>query len=220
MKIINSITIILTLSFLTFSCQKEVRSTPELAQIFNTEEIEDINLIVEYFEKSIQKQTNMKHLDSAYIEFAKQNLQDEFFHFEGFEYKDVRQLFDDIAPNTFENIWDYSRGFNYRTKDSIKMITIAYEKKYMNYMSLIGTKNGTIKYITDNIKASGSFESYSLYTLFRQFDKEGKQISRIPKELGDFNRRMIVAVTALTILEQIHEYEIQMKKEANLNLNK
>ena len=197
-----------------------MRSTPELAQIFNTEEIEDINLIVEFFEKSIQKQTNMKHLDSAYIEFAKQNLEDELFHFEGFEYTDVRQLFDDLAPTTFKNIWDHNRGFNRRTKDSIKSITIAYEKKYMNFLSLIGTKNPTIEYITDNIKATGSFDPYSHYILFRQFDKEGKQISHFPKQLGDFNRRVIVAVTALTILEKIHEHEIQLKKEANLKLNK
>lgn len=129
-------------------------------------------------------------------------------------------MFDNIAPNTFENIWDYSKGFDYRTKDSIKIILIAYEKKYMNFLSLIGTKNRTIKYITDNIKATGSFDSYSLYILFRQFDKEGKQLSHFPKEFGDFNRRVITAVTALTILEKIHEHEIIIGKRSKMESSK
>lgn len=212
----NSYLLSCILSFLMFSCQKEVRSTPELNQIFNVQEIEDINLIVEYFERSIQKLTDIKNIDIAFTTFAEKNLKNDFFYFDKFEHESIAQLYDDIDTETFDNIWEYNKGFNYRINDSIKVLSIAYEKKYMNYLSLVGEKNPKIEYLVNKIKNTGYLSGYLMYTLYQDFDEEG--MNPIPaKEFGDFNNRVITAISTITILEEIHEEEIVQKKLSKQN---
>jgi hypothetical protein len=200
--------IILTLSFLTFSCQKEVRSTPELVQIFNTEEIEDINLIVEYFEYELIKHYNTKNIDSAYIKFVNLNIKNHSNELKKFDYKDIKALYEKIDESTFNHIWEVRKDYDHILKDSVRRFNIADDKKYMQFLSIIATKNSKIIPYIDHLKSLRKYLSYYTGPIFTNYNNQ-KNAPLAPTEFGNLNIRVIRSITLIGYIDIKHNNSIQ-----------
>ncbi|AXG70095.1 hypothetical protein KORDIASMS9_02324 [Kordia sp. SMS9] len=209
-----SILFVIISSFFIFSCERkiEVRTTPELTQIFNTQEIENISTIVSFYEDRLKKQTNSDQIDSAFYKFAKQNVNQLQYDMSGFDKESLERLYSHIDSQIYDKIWEENKGFNYEINDSISFQNIAFEKKFMNYLDLIGDKNPKIKYVHDKIASLGMVQGILVNTLYQDFDEEGRN-GKISTNIGDFNNRVIVAIFTITIADNIcRDKMIQQQK--------
>ncbi|MEM6721207.1 MAG: hypothetical protein AAF611_17895 [Bacteroidota bacterium] len=202
MKKISLYALLLASLFSFLSCKTAFRTTSELEAFFNRQELKDINTIVSYYEDRIKKQTNLNQIDSAFQKFAKQAVFQQIPDFSGFDIQSLQQLYSDLNPKTYAQIWDENSGFSLITNDSIKTLTIAYEKKFMNYLKVVGKKKPKITFVHSKVEAKGSVDDFLLFTLYQDFDNDGTN-ARLSKKIGDFNNRFITAVFTITIAENM-----------------
>ena len=187
--------------------KKEIRSTPELEQVFTKEELKDINTIVDFYEERLKKQAKTNQLDSAFYKFGKHTIYEEFFDFSGFDHKSLRKLYKDIDQKTYLEIWEENPGYNFAVKDSIKMFNAAYDQKFMRFLKVIGNKNPKIKSIQEGFEATGSIQYLVLQTLHLDFDDDGYN-PRLSKNIGDFNNRFICSVFTIIVIENYYRDKV------------
>lgn len=130
MKKVVIYTLFLTCALFISSCQKETqqRTSPELTQIFNEQELKDIEILVSSVENKLLKHADTKDIDKAFQLFVQDNLKSQPNTFQLFDYTEVEKLYNTIDKGTFDNIWSYAKGYHFILKDSTKEINMAYEK--------------------------------------------------------------------------------------------
>jgi hypothetical protein len=195
--------------------KKEIRSTPELEQVFTKEELKDINTIVDFYEERLKKQAKTNQLDSAFYKFGKHTIYEDFFDFSGFDHKSLRQLYKDIDKKTYKEIWEENPGYNFAIKDSIKMFNATYDQKFMRFLKVIGSKNPKIKSIQEGFEATGSIQYLVLQTLHLDFDDDGYN-PRLSKNIGDFNNRFICAVFTIIVIENYYRDKVIDERRAKM----
>ncbi|MGH1386223.1 hypothetical protein [Kordia sp.] len=211
MKKVITFTLLISSLFLIFSCQKEnnSRTSPELTQIFNEQEIKDIEMLVSYVEKELKAKTKTDDIDKAYQEFLGTYFENYFNDInETFTYEDIKNLYSTIDKNTFNTIWQYNKGFNFVLKDSTKSINMAYEKKYMKYLDVLGEKSLKIKGYVNSTRASGVTPIYSIPPLLFTFNTESRK-PEIPKTFGDYNTRVYRSIDLITIADLVYHVKIE-----------
>ncbi|EDP95648.1 hypothetical protein U8527_06350 [Kordia algicida OT-1] len=200
-----------------FSCEKksEIQTTPELQQIFNDTEIGDIGKIISFYEEHLKKQTNSNQIDSAFHKFAKENVNAMSYDVSGFDDESIQRLYKNIDQETYDEIWEESKGFNYEINDSITIQNIAYEKKFMNYLKLVGEKEPKIQYVHNQIKTLGMVQGILIRTLYQDFDDEGRN-GKFSTKIGDYNNRFIAAVFTITIADNIIRQRMIRKQQLKI----
>jgi len=208
--------------FCTLYCKKEIRTSPELQQVFNEQELKDIALIVSFVEKKLLIYADTEDIDKAFQQFMQDNIENYYNKFDAFKYEEVEQLFTTINPQTFENIWIYRNKYSPILKDSLRTIDLAYEEKYMDFMEILSQKNLRIKEYIDKFKSTGSYTTSSFHPpLLTQFNLE-KKILQAPRKFGDYNTRVYRAVEIITLFLTVHENKKMSKlhEEYRENLHK
>lgn len=211
MKKNHFIILLVISSFFIFSCEKEnePRTTPELTQIFNEEEIKDIEILVSYVEKELKEKTKINDINKAYQEFLSLYFEDYFNHInKTFVYEDIKNLYTTINKNTFNTIWEYNTGFNFVLKDSTKSINMAYEKKYMKYLDVLGKKSLKIKEYVNSVRATGASTNYLIPPLLFTFNNESKK-PEVPKTFGDYNTRVYRSIDLITNADIVYHDKIE-----------
>lgn len=209
MKKVITFTLLISSLFLIFSCQKEnnSRTSPELTQIFNEQEIKDIKILVNYFEEEIQELNS--NIDSAYVDFIRSYEDLVLSKKMKFDYDKLLTVFDTIDKNTFDEIWQFNKSVYHRqSNDTLKSIGIAYEKKYHNYLDLLGKKNEKYKEYAKHTSFSGDFPEYPvlLYLLIDLETISGKEVL-IYKNFNDFNRRVVLAMSVIKSIDEENRCE-------------
>jgi len=180
-----------------------------LTQIFNEQEIKDIEILVSYVEKELKIKTKTDDIDKAYQEFLNTYHENYFNDInETFRYEDIKNLYSTIDENTFNTIWQYNKGFNFVLKDSTKNINIAYEKKYMKYLDVLGKKSLKIKEYVNATRATGATPMYSIPPLLFIFNTESRK-PEIPKTFGDYNTRVYRSIDIITIADLVYHVKRQ-----------
>jgi hypothetical protein len=203
------------LGIVSCKSKKDMRSTPELERVFTKDELKDINTIVDFYEERLKKQAQTNQLDTAFYKFGRHNIHEEFFDFSGFDHKSLQQLYKNIHPKTYQEIWEENPGYHFVIKDSIKMFNAVYDQKFMRYLKIVGNKNPKIKSIQENFEASGSIQYLVFHTLYQDFDDDGYN-ARLSKKIGDFNNRFICAVFTIIVIENYYRDKIIDERRATM----
>ncbi|WP_298519196.1 hypothetical protein [uncultured Kordia sp.] len=213
MKKIIAYTLLLVSSLCIFSCQKEdqQRTSPELTQIFNEQELKDIEMLVSVVEDKLLKNSDTKDIDKAFQLFIKDNLENLPNKFDLFNYEEVEKLYNTIDKGTFNNIWSYIKGYNFVLKDSTREITMAYERKFMNYIELLGNKDPKLKEYINHIKTTGTSSNFLYPPLLTNYNQE-KETLEAPTKFGDYNTRVYRAIDIITISDIVYHSRIENKK--------
>ncbi|WP_051191579.1 hypothetical protein [Flavobacterium gelidilacus] len=193
-KITNFILGFIILGFLS-SCKTQY-STTELNANFNSQEIQDLNKIRDFFkvEMCIYRDLNFK---DCYKEIPHDYLDASGNPFwTNIDFEKQQKLYNEISISTFEQIWTFCKT-KYRIKPGLEFKTICAnsEGKYQKYLSELGKKNPRIAEYSNVVNSSGHYDSIDLQ--YWEIKKNKKYIN-----LNDPNIQLILAIHYLSLNDQ------------------
>lgn len=176
-------------------------------ETFTAAELEDLQLLFDFYNSSICTQQNSNDLNVCYAEFF--NRMEKAKEAENFELaipidrqKEVYKSFQD---STFYRIWSFKTTQEYNFRDSIplkgvfKTVFFAHGNKYMEFLSRTADDYEIIAFYYDSILAEGGLIGPGLFaSVLLDHDKY---------DLEDIRIRFIVAMHYLTLNDQYKRAE-------------
>jgi len=176
-------------------------------ETFTTAELEDLQLLFDFFNSSMCSQQNSDDLNACYTEFF--NRMEKTIESKNFELdipidqqKEVYQAFRD---STFYRIWSFGETQEYNFHDSIplqgvfKTVFFAHGDKYMEFLRRTADDYEIIAFYYDSILAEGGLIGPGLFaSVLIDHDKYN---------LEDIRLRFIVAIHYLTLNDQYNRAE-------------
>ena len=170
----------ITVIQLTFSCKSEL-STRELKNNFTTEQISDLNKIIDFFKNQICQnngsdfKTCFSELLPTLLEYSWQPI------LKKVDYEKQKEIYKSISDTTFKEIWAFGKTTYPETGLELKSVGSKYNGKYQKYLTELGKHNTEIKEYAERLIASGDFESmellqYRVYINPSKFDLDNPNI--------------------------------------------
>jgi len=197
-------TIFLFLIILSSCNNEEIRTTKELDKIFTKSEIKDINKLVVFFEKRISS-TDSK-LNQRYKNWiiSISNLEDNTW--DKFNFEDQLNIYKLLDKNTFNEIWQFNEMRYLESKDTLKHLNLAYDKKYHKYLTELGRNSEKMKWYSNKAYESGDLpQIMDLQNLFVTIDtiNENHKV----QSNYDFNEKLVITISSLKNFDNYHRRE-------------
>lgn len=192
--------------FLIVSCktEKRPRMTTELATNFSYQNIEDIDKIVSYVETKLKSHYKTKNIDKAYNAFVTEYLPKNFNHIDSiFTPDELQKLLSSIHRETFNKIWSYEKVFSSSRKDSTQRMSLAFQKKYIKYLAVLGENDTILKEYVKYVDYTGASTNFFTPPLLVSYTK-GSWRSQPPKTFGDYNARVYRSIYLVELAKKLH----------------
>ncbi len=175
-----------------------------LSDYYSVRELEDLGVLVNFFDDYVIEQTGESDLQRAYASFNKQQANKSDISL-SIPLDTVRAMFARVKLPVWNSIWNYSSVDVYRSRDSLRLIVPIIDLKlhdaYWQFLLALAETDEQIGKYTKTIQQAGSLAP-SLYGLY--FDRFYKY-----KYSVDFTRaanRLVAAVHYLTFYVQMMEH--------------
>jgi len=153
---------ILLILLLNFSCSSpldiKLEEDTDVLSIYNKKEISSLKLIVDFYDAFIMKNTKQQQINLAYHEYFESirnvNSFEDLINHIRLTPDDLKFLINDLKIcGTFDEIWQYEYGINYKTKDTISVCIIPNTQgKYMRLLKLLGQSNDYLEVYANSIQ--------------------------------------------------------------------
>jgi len=183
--------ILIIIAFISCSTHEE-KTTKEINKIFSKSEITDLNKLVRYFEDKIESKN--KNTNDNYKNWIIE-LSDEDYISEH-KFKDVLNIYKKIDKKTFNEIWGFNKSIYRNTNDTLKRLSLAYDKKYHKFLELLGQNSPKMKwYSTKSYKDGDLPQLYELQSLFITVDTINGSYKT--QESYDLNERLLITISSI-----------------------
>jgi len=177
-----------------FSCKSEL-STRKLKNNFTTEQISDLNKIINFFKNQIC-QNNDSDFKTCFSEVLPKLLEYGWQPIlEKVDFGKQKELYKSISETTFKEIWVFGKTTYPETGLELRSVGSKYNGKYQKYLTELGKYNAEIKEYTERLIASGDFESMGLL-------QQRIYINPSEFDLDNPNIQLLIAVHYLTQNDQ------------------
>lgn len=188
------IVMIFSIFQLNTSCKTQY-STKELRNNFSSQQINDLEKIVEFYKKQICLNESLnfkvcyKKLPHEYMEAVGSPV------WSNINFERQKELYGQISQSTFDEIWDLTYA-TYTDGSVLKAISSKYNGGYQKYLKDLGKRNDAIKEYAKEVIAAGDYApAYLHYSniikLKRYFD------------LNDPNVQLIMAIHFLSLNDDL-----------------
>ena len=173
-----------------------------LSDYYSVRELEDLGVLVNFFDGYVIEQTGESDLQWAYASFNKQQANKSDISL-SIPLDTVRAMFARVNLPVCNSIWNYSSVDVYRSRDSLRLIVPIIDLKlhdaYWQFLLALAETDEQIGKYTRTIQQTGSL-SPSLYGLY--FD----QFYKYPVDFTRAANRLVAAVHYLTFYVQTMEH--------------
>lgn len=188
-KIILLSAILLTLN----SCKQNetnLSQYPLIKETFNKSEIVDLEKILTFFDYQIHQEFKTKSIKDDYSFFYKKSLKDleNGIMYIGFSLRQQDSLFREINQKTISEIWN--KGKSFKETDTVNIIYLKTDSKYIEFLKSLGKKNNYIKSYTDDLTNFLDITPHQSYFFTNNYDSLNFNDDRV---------RLIIAIHYLTL---------------------
>jgi len=135
-----------------FSCTPKpvitIKNDHNVQEIFNSDEITSLDMIIKYFDSVIIKNTKNRNIAQAYHDYFEkisttESLQDLNTYVGLANSNGTKALIEKLKDRkVFSEIWKYSYGYQYKSGDTSSMqLSLNVQGKYFKFLKSIGKKN-------------------------------------------------------------------------------
>jgi len=169
---------------------------------FSVTEIQDIQLLFDFFNESICSDSKNQELTNCYKEFFKrmektEETGDFQLNIPFDRQKDIYQRFSD---STFSEIWSFARNWGYRDapQDTFRSVYFNPNGKYLAFLKRTGRTNKVIKNYYELLVVAGYITPSILAIVLLNYDNF---------DINDVRVKFIVAIHYLTLNDQFERKE-------------
>ncbi len=158
--------------FITCSTNRNLVSNKQVSFVFNKTEIKDLEIILNFFEQNICKDFNNDY-KSCYKSFNKRMLEEANNGKFGLiiPYDSQKRMYKRLNKALFNEIWSYGLSWKPKSKDTIKIIGINFNGKYVNLLKKLGNSNASINKYYKDLQSSGDITPLMVNRLINEYDK-------------------------------------------------
>lgn len=181
--------------------QTALSNDPLLSDYYSEDELEDLAVLVNFFDDYVTEQTGENDLPSAYALFNQRQATRSNASL-SVPLDTMRAMFARIKLPVWNSIWEYNSISTHRSRDSLRlivpMIDLKLHDKYWKFLLALAEADEQMGRYTKTIQQAGSLSPtlYGLY--FDQFDK-------YPVDFARSANRLVAAVHYLTFHVQTME---------------
>lgn len=202
MRKIYQIFVLLLLISCSNTTQEKLASNPTLVEVFENSEIQDMSIILEFFNEQIclNQETVENNVIDCYQNFFKRMYQAEKTGYIDLKipYPEQQKLYNQISDSTFNQIWSFGKRWTINSQDTLKYIEFTYDGKYVNFLKELGEENDVIKRYYDSFRSVGGIGPAMVADLLINYDSYNVKDIRI---------RLVVAIHYLTMNDQGYRKE-------------
>lgn len=189
--------LLLYLVFLV-SCSPDFEYT---VNIFNNNEINELNKVVNFFNNSICKSENLDTTDilECYNQYLKRMSKATSLEEIStcISYQKQINLMQELKSETFNQIWEHQKIWN-KTSDTIWIYSLKHESKYVDFLEELGKKNPKINQYYKRLKTSNDLTPSMIVDVLHNYNQY---------DTKDYNIRIFLAIHYLTLNEALKIYE-------------
>ena len=186
------------------STHKEMKADKSMSEFFTDKELEDLSMIVNFFESEICLDKSRPKVD-CYYEYNKNTITSAVYGNKELElpidYKLQQKLYSKIDSLFFKEIWihkTYFDGFDLDTEVTEKSYDLNLFGKYILFLKSLKKEDVLFRDFYDLFYMSNEISFGVQSTVFYQFEK---------KEFKGIKRRLFFAIYYLTVNDKKHNYK-------------
>ncbi len=187
---------------LRLSAQTSLGDDPLLSEYYSDRELEDLGVLVSFFDDYVVHQTGESDRQAAYGSFNKQQAAANLVSL-NIPLDTVRAMFARVNLPVWNSIWNYSSVGVYRSRDSLRLIVPIIDLKlhdaYWQFLLALAKTDEQIGKYTKTIQLSGSLSPILQGLYFNQFYD-------YPVDFTRAANRLVAAVHYLTFHVQAMEH--------------
>lgn len=179
------------------SNQKTLEESTELSQIFNNDEIDDLQKIVTFFDNQIMNSFKSENIVDSYNKFNMKDLElkEKGLIFGNVDFLMQQELYNSINKSTFDEIWNLGKSTNEKG-EARNIVFINPLGKYAKYLHILGARNRFIKNYIETMESSYDISPSLLYVMTDNYRK---------LDISDESIRLMIAIHYLTLNDNQHE---------------
>ena len=182
--------------------QTSLSDDPLLTDYYAARELEDLTILVNFFDNYVSEQTGEADLQEAYVLFNKQQAAANLISLD-IPLDTVRAMFARVNLPVWNSIWEYGSIGTYRSRDSLRMIVPMIDLKlhgaYWKFLLALAKTDEQIGKYTKTIQLSGSLSPILQGLYFDQYYD-------YPVDFTRAANRLVAAVHYLTFHVQAMEH--------------
>ncbi len=182
--------------------QASLQNNPLLSDYYSERELEDLTILVNFFDDYVIRQTGESDLQGAYASFNKQQAAAAPISL-NIPLDTVRAMFARVNLPVWNSIWEYTSVETYRSRDSVRLIVPVIGLKlhgaYWEFLLSLAKTDKQIEKYTKTIQLSGSLSPSLQGLYFNQFYNYPVDFTRVVN-------RLVAAVHYLTFHVQALEH--------------
>ena len=169
---------------------------------FNQTEIEDLQLLFNFFNESICSSKEKESIDECYDYFFKKmekgadtgNMELTL------DFENQKRIYNPFSDSTFNEIWAYGKSWNYRDypKDTFRTVSLNLKGQYINFLKEVGKTDKVIKNYYEAIEVAGDISPSLIAGLLMNHDSYN---------VKDIRVKFIIAIHYLTLNDQYKRKE-------------
>lgn len=182
--------------------QTSLSDDPQLTDYYTTRELEELTVLVNFFDNYVTQQTGEDDLQKAYVSFNKQQAAARLISLD-ILLDTVRAMFGRVNLPVWNSIWEYGSIGTYRSRDSLQMIVpmidLNLHGAYWKFLLALANTDEQIARYTKAIQLSGSLSPTLQGLYFNQYHD-------YPVNFTPAANRLVAAVHYLTFHVQAAEH--------------
>ncbi len=191
--------------FTLISCsgkKNKLADSQTFLNTFNSNEIEDLQLLFNFFIENICSSKEKENLDACYDNFFK-NMEKGFDtgNMElTWDFENQKRIYHQFSDSTFNEIWSYGKSWNNRNypKDTFRTVNINLNGKYFDFLKRVGKKDTIIRTYYETLEASGDLPPSLVAGLIKNYNSYNVEDVRV---------KFIIAIHYLTLNDQYKRKE-------------
>jgi len=190
-----------TVLFVLMGCKNNSNTSLEsfqtITDIFDKSEIEDLNIILNFFNAQICSIENKTNITDCYRNFFKRleaSLEEGYLDLR-ISFQDQQEMYNQISQNTFNQIWTFNKSWHWGSSDTLKSIDLkSGSTKYKAFLESFGKENNTISDYNKWFTMRGGISRDVLWD-YKRYDIRDPRI------------QLVVAIHYLTINDEFEREE-------------
>jgi hypothetical protein len=181
------------------SYQKDLQSSPTLKSIFTPPEIQDLSILLEFFQDEICSLQQSDYSDiskcyASYLDRLKKSSANGKIEI-NIPYESQKILYSQISDSTFNEIWSFEKGWVPHTSDTLMHIYFNPRGKYIEFLEELGKENQAILDYYRSYVETGDISPSMVASLLENHKSY---------DVHDIRVQLFVAIHYLTLNDQLH----------------
>jgi len=182
--------------------QSELSNNKTFKQTFSETEMQDLQLLFNFFNQSICEEAKEVNLNDCYMSFFRKmetSVKTNSLLL-NIPFDEQSAVYENISNSTFQEIWAFNKTWDYREHqpDTFRMVYINFNGKYLEFLRTVGKNDKTINKYYETVAETGNVTPALVADLLVNYNDYN---------IKDIRVKFIVAIHYLTLNDQFERVE-------------